>query len=266
MSAGQPDCSGETSAQQPAEPFGRFIWEEAEDFVAVAADRSLGSALRRMRDENARWVIVVRTLPDSATVYYYAFRSSEWESLAKEFPGRKKWTIERAMEMHEWTSSMTSRNGRPTSPRPGQSGPAAGGRIIDFNALGHIVAIGEQHAEGDGGSRGQKDHPDFPSELGSMRGVREPRTSAPATEIEVTLSAQASREIQVGATESIDFRIELSSEAMPLAAWQDARAKADLPIVVSLRAENDVIEIVQNREHTVNPPGLQKSRGQVPFR
>jgi uncharacterized protein associated with vWA-MoxR-VMAP ternary system len=182
MSAEQPDSTYETSKQQPLEPFGdRFLWEKAEHFVTVGADRSLGSTLRRMRDEDARGVVVVRTVPDNAEAYYYVFRRSELERLAKDYPDRKEWTIGRAMDVHEWTSSMTSRSGRPTGPAYGRDGPAAG-RIVDFDAVGRVVAIGERLPQGDGGCLGQIDYPDDALELGSIRGgVREPRTAAPAT-------------------------------------------------------------------------------------
>ena len=52
----------------------------------VAADRSLGSVLLRLEEENPDWVVVVRTLPGSAEVYYYAYRSAELRQLAQKFP------------------------------------------------------------------------------------------------------------------------------------------------------------------------------------
>jgi hypothetical protein len=227
--------------------------------IAVAADRSLGTILRRMRDEDARWVVVVRTLPGSAEVYYYAFRSSELERAAKESPERKKWTVERAMDMHEGMSSMTSRSGRPTRrPAHGQHGPVAS-RIVDFDAVGRIVAIGERKGMIPPAERGAwADFPGYSLDLGPMRGDR--GATAPATEIKVTLSAETKAEIQVDANEPVDFRIELSSEAVPLAVWLIARAKADMPIVVSLTAENDAIEIVRDREQTVDPPAPKQPR------
>ena len=256
MSAEQPDSTSESYEQQQP-PFGnRFLWDVEGSVVAVAADRSFGSTLRRIRDEHARWVVVVRAEAGSAASHYYAFRSSELERLAEVCPDRESWTIGRAVETHEWTSSMTSRSGRPIWASVGRSGPAAT-RIIDFDAVGRIVAIGERKEMDPTGKLEDLDHPDFfdySLDLGPTRGIREPWRSAAATEIEVTLSAEIKGEIKVGDSEKANFRIELSSEALPLGASRAALAKVDLAIVVSLIAENDVIEIVEGREREVDPP------------
>jgi hypothetical protein len=265
--------------------------------IVVAAGRSLGSVLRRMDNEEPDWVVVVRTPAGSAEVYYYVFRRSELERLAEESPERKDWSTELAMDMHEWMSSSTSRGGRPTGPAHGQQGPAAG-RVVDFDAAGRIAGIGEREdmiahaaAARPNGGDGSDDDMDSSIDLGPMRGGDSagdalPRNGgrrrhkaqpgplpgagpgaapgaprpAPAAEIEVTLSAETKAEIQVGANEVVDFRIELSSEAVPLAVSRAARAKADMPIVVSLSAENDAVEIVRDREHTVKLPTAKKPR------
>lgn len=50
------------------------------------------------------------------------------------------------------------------------------------------------------------------------------------------------------------FRVELAEEAMPLPAAQTAAAKADVPIVVLLSAENDAVAIDGPRETKLPPP------------
>jgi len=260
----------------PAQPFGGpVLWDRASTVLTVAADRSLGSVLRRMRDESAEWVVVVRTPTWGAEVYYYAFRSFELERLEAEHPDRMHWPIEQAMDMHEWMSSATSRGGRPLGPAQGQQGPAAA-RVVEFDAAGRVAAVGERedlipHAAMVGASTGSAAGADdeFLMDLGTMRGggggggpmleslpPSAPRMapSAPSAEIDVTLSAETSSEVDAGKTARVPFQIELSSEAMPLRVSHSARAKKAVPIVVSLSAENDTVEIVRAREYTVDPP------------
>jgi hypothetical protein len=232
-----------------------IFWDNSSSIMVMAADRSLGSVLRRMHEEHARWVVVVRTLVDRPDIFYYAFSISDLELLRSRFPDRLGWPMELAMAMHEWTSSGISRGRRQRCPC-GQAGPVAL-RIVDFDAAGHIAAIGYEIE-------------DFP-DLGPLRGgdvqtgemaeLPIPGADITATEIDVTLSAETKAEIQVGANEIVDFRIELSSEAVPLAVSQAARAKPDVRIVVSLSVENDAIEIVREQEHSVDPPALQKAQG-----
>ena len=79
------------------QPFGGPVrWDREGAMLQVAADRSLGTVLRRMHEENPDWVVVVRPT-GSAHVYYYAFRSSELEQLATEHPERKNWSLESAI-------------------------------------------------------------------------------------------------------------------------------------------------------------------------
>jgi hypothetical protein len=133
------------AAQQPeAHPLGDpVIWDRGSTLLEVAADRTFQSVLHRIIVKNAKWVIIVRHLQDSGDVYYYAFRSSELEDLAANHPERLGVSIERAIEMHEWMSSRTARGGRPLGPAVGSYGPASA-RIVDFNAVGQVVAVGER--------------------------------------------------------------------------------------------------------------------------
>jgi hypothetical protein len=266
-----------------------IFWDANSSIVVVVAERSLGSVLRRMREESADWIVVVRCLLNKPEVYYYAFRSSEVEHLGKTFPDRLSWPIGQAMDMHEWMSSGTCRGRRPSSSERGQAGPAAA-RVVDFDAGGRIAAIGEPVYLTDPPIRdGSSIEPlgnDLENILGPTRGGRsfdieheeideapeaapdwvgaapaaeaEPEAEPADAKIEVTLSAETKAEIQVGANEVVDFRIDLSSEALPLAVSQAARAKADVPIVVSLSAENDAIEIMRDHERSVDPPTAKK--------
>ena len=54
-----------------------IIWDRETRILVVAVDRSFGSVLQRLEEENPDWVVVVRTRTGSAEVYYYAFHSSE---------------------------------------------------------------------------------------------------------------------------------------------------------------------------------------------
>src|SRR5215469_14123566 len=104
---------------------GSVVWDRGNSILEVAADRTFRSVLRRMREEGAVWVVIVRPHAGSSTVYYYAFQTSELERLAAEHPERIELPIEQAMEMHEWTSSGVARKGRALGSIPGISGPAS---------------------------------------------------------------------------------------------------------------------------------------------
>ena len=97
-----------------------IFWDHESSILVVAADRSLGSVLHRLDEEDPDWVVVVRTLPGSPEVYYYAYRSAELRQLAQDFPERLTWSVEDAMGLHEWMSSSTARGGRFTGEAQGQ--------------------------------------------------------------------------------------------------------------------------------------------------
>lgn len=239
-------------------------WECDIPILVVAADRTLESVVRRSQNEQAAWVVVVRAPIATDDVYYYAFRYAEIEQLRSSFPDSCSWPIEYAMDMHEWSSSTTTRGNRPFGPIQGQQGPAAS-RIINFDAAGRIQGIGERQF-----TREPADRYDS-LDIAPMRGgghsepdlwleSEDDWDEASTTEVEVTLSAEAPAEIDRGANARIPFQIERSSEAMPLADFLNGRARTDLPIVVSLSVENDLIEIVRNRELKVEPPDFSEPR------
>jgi len=278
MNAKQPGRVSPAQGMRDASRSG-IVWDRDSPIAVVAAERSFRSALRRMREAQADWVVVVRTLARSAEVYYYAYRSSELEQLAKQFPERAQWPVEHALDLHEWKSSDTARHGRPTKAGTGQDGVAAG-RVVDFDATGRILGVGERRQMAAAAPRGVDETADAPFDLGPMRGGggggsrgdelpvsggigAAPPDEAPVSPpgaVDVTLSAETRTEINVGANEAVDFRIELSSEAVPLAVSQKASARKDVRIVVSLSAENDAIELVRYQEQTVDPPGPRQPR------
>lgn len=286
-----------------------IVWDRLGHILEVAGKRSLGSVLRRIERELPDWVVVVRTRPERPDIYFYAFRPRELQWLASEYPERRFWSIERASEMHEWTSSGTARHGRIMGHTLGTEGPAAG-RIVDFDAAGRLLGVGEKEDllfhEG-AVERGTGDKEDKRVEderfrraedqrrveyehlenerirqaeevsldelgLGPMRGgntrptgttpplvttpstVPPPGRGEPDAGLDITLSAETRTEIEIEATELVDFRIELTAEAVPLAVSQAARARADVPVTVALSIENDVIEVLKDREHTLQPP------------
>jgi hypothetical protein len=247
------------------------FWESPEEILLIAGDRSLKSALNRIRKNTVDWVVIVHTLVGSTDVYYHAFRSSELEWLAAQHPERKHWPIEQALDLQVRMSSSTSRSGRTLSVSQGQRSLAAA-RIVDFDSAGRIAAIGEwedkiaiphelkafQQGED---ARGI----DIIGELGPTRGGHPTGgpTSEPPAEIEITLSSETKSEIRIGATELVDFRIELSSESVPLALLTLGRAKPNVPVVVSLSSENDAIEVVGSDSYTVDTP--ETGRPQIGF-
>jgi hypothetical protein len=328
-SAGQPEPRSQAKpveeASSTATPVDPSIRWDTGPVLVVAADRSLRSVLRRLDVAVSGWhdwVVVVRS--HGAGVYCYAYRSRELLEFTGAFLDRFDWPLQDALDLHEWTSSARARGGRPLGPpNPGQQSPAAG-RIVDFDAAGRIVAIGEYRdrlagepgspliirarpvdqvtaipieelkgiaaSESDddsasslesfdlgpmrgafgrdfGGSQGSGQaggaaQPSFPADVGGDGGAAEPVSAGPGepAKIEVTISAEARSEIDIGARQRVDFRIELSSEAVPLAVSQAAKTRPDLPIVVLLSMENDALEIVGPREITVQSPASGQPR------
>ncbi|HEY6926955.1 MAG TPA: TCAD7 domain-containing protein, partial [Steroidobacteraceae bacterium] len=245
-----------TSVAVPGQPFGGPVaWDLDAVVLVVAADRTLESALRRIHEEEADWVVVVRPVRGSLDVYYYAFRPAELVRVAAVSPQCKLMSLELAMTLSEGTSSGTARGGRPIGRAAGWSGPAST-RIVAFNATGRVTAVGERedltpHPGGLGIKRGA---PEDSFDLGPMRSVALEAKPPPAADIDVTLSAETDSEINVGATARVLFQIELSSEPISLAHSISARARKDVSIVVSLSVENDAVEILRAQECTVDPP------------
>ena len=262
------ETESKTSASQPfGEP---VIWRHGDRILEVAADRSFGSLIKRILKENPDWVVVVRTPTNTSEIYRYVFTSLELVNIANMNPNYRLLPIDLAVNVHEWTSSRASLGGRPIGPAQGQSGPTAS-RIVDYDASGKLVAIGELLDRSDGSESLEKDSQSTDSMLGTLRGGSATATTAavpslvgqgdPTTParseqptIHVMLSAETKAEIKIGTIARVPFQIELSGEAIPLEVSQPAQARQDQPIVVSLTVENDTLNIVNNQEFTIDPP------------
>ena len=257
-----------------------LVWYSDARILKVAADRTVDSVLRRIAAESADWIVVVRPHPENSRVYYYAFRRKEVDAVAVQYPERRGWSLEQAMDLHEWKSTGTSGAPGGAQAAPGDYGPAAA-RVIRFDARGQISAIGDpQHAAAAADDRwtgaaspmsapvpsaGPRDRV-YDLDLGEFRGGgggggggelrSEPEPAGPPepAEIDITFSAETFAQIEVAATVRVPFQIELSVQALPLAVRGRAQAKKDALIVVSLSAENDSIEIVGRAQFEVPPP------------
>jgi len=258
------NVNGSAAASAPRAKFEGIVhWDAQAQILTIAANRTLDSALARVRQESPEWVVIVRTALDRPDVYYYAFRPEELEALAGQYPERHSWPLEHALDLHEYMSSRTSRAGRPLGDAQGDYGLAAA-RIVDFDAADRVVTIGERpDMLPRDGARGQgRRGADELLDLGPTRGARASDTAAlpPAEEIDVTLSAETGAEVKVGAKDTVLFRIELSAQATPLESEIDTKVKSEVPISVSLSAENDAVEIIGDHSVTVDPPASNRAR------
>ena len=217
----------------------------------------------------------------------------ELQKLADDFPERTSWAIDEILNELHWSASVRARNQIALPAFPKVLVPL-GKRIVDFDSSGRVVAIGESEAKTAqrkqakprvasrgfdlnptpfnlGPTRGRA-KPQFQPAPGSLEPItlglggesEEPDAAAPIEEsaapeersdaIQVTLSAETKAEIAVGASEVVDFRMELTSEAKPLAMSLAATAKVDVKIVVMISAESDVIEVIKEKERALDPP------------
>jgi hypothetical protein len=219
---------------------------------------------------------------EAGGVYRYAYRADELEPLARRRPELHERTLDDALELHEWKASAVTRALRPLA-HAGNQGVAAT-RVIDVDAAGTIVAIGatpycpqqqqpqqQQQQE----QRGFAEAPPRPAAVPSLRSRAaaepeatgaepEPTAVAPQPMIDSRSSAQAPAEIQKGAEELVMFRIELASEAGPLAQRRDAKLVAEQQVVVVLTVENENLAVIGAREQRFDPPA--KARRAPPRR
>jgi hypothetical protein len=250
-----PEALKPPATQSQAISFGGpVIWDRVSAVLQVAADRSLESVLRRIREELAVWVVLTRPSPREP-VYYYAFRSSELKRIAADHPELLSQPMDVAVPLHESTSSGTARSERPATASGHSELTAA--RIVEFDAEGRVTAIGVL-----GDDIQEVDSPDpfgaeKPGPIAPPRwrgGVRAPPRDLLEVEIELTVSAEVAAEINVGATGLVAFQIERTSEANPLATYAHTTAGSNEPIAVSLASDDDAVEIIQHDRVTVDPP------------
>lgn len=135
--------AGASAAPSPAPiplPGEAVAWHQ-DAILAVAAERTLDSALRSLEEQHADWAVVVRALRDSDDVFYYAFRYRDLTDLAAQRPDQRSQTLELALGLHESNASGTARGRRMLSPasafqwlpgRVGGSGRTGRYRAIAF--------------------------------------------------------------------------------------------------------------------------------------
>lgn len=158
-------------------------WDRSGAVLVVAADRSLRSILQRIDAAAPDWVVVVSC--DGPQVLRHAVRPAELRDHVARLGERWDWTLLDALDLFSWGSSPVARHGRLLSlSAPGRQSPITG-RVVDLDADGTILAIGEVQRlarapsfGGRGVARG-KPHAGVPPEpgfdveeiLGRMRGV-----------------------------------------------------------------------------------------------
>jgi hypothetical protein len=240
-------------------------WHAAARVLTVASNRTLETVLERIATTQPEWVVVVRAEP--AGIYRYAYRARELTDLGQSAEQRAS-TLDDALQLHEWKQSAVTRGGRPVDgSHAGSEGPAAS-RLIEVDAAGNIVAIGERL------SRQQQQRRPVPAAAPRAmpyrsRTAAEPETTGAepehsgaetAAEIGSTLSAQVPGEIALGAEELVMFRIEAAAEARPLAHRRDALVKTSQKIIVVLSVENENLTVMGPREQAVDPPAAGQPR------
>ncbi len=142
----------------------------------------------------------------------------------------------------------------------GELGEARGGHTGTVG-VGHGTGTDEAGTVLEGGT-------DLLDELGEQRGGTRGGDTGPVgagrqpatDEIRITLSADTEAEIDLDQQKMVFFKLELTSEARPLAHSTEAAARKDEDIVVSLSVENDRIECLTAEPQTVPPPGPGSAR------
>ncbi|TXH44928.1 MAG: CHAT domain-containing protein [Burkholderiaceae bacterium] len=229
-------------------------WHAARQVLMVASTRTLASVLKRMDATRPEWVMVVRA--EAFGIYRYAYRPRELVQLANESTDMRDRTLDAALELHEWKSSGVTRGGRPVDgAHPGNEGKAAQ-RVIELDAAGNVVAIGENTELKTGAELDLL----VPSFRGSASVDPGAARAAPEAVVESTLSAQVPGEIALDAEKRVTFRVELAAEARPLAQRRDAKILADHQVVVVLTVENENLTVIGAREHRVDPPSAGQPR------
>jgi hypothetical protein len=144
-----------------------------------------------------------------------------------------------------------------TPAAPASPAAASAGTTDDPLGLGPTRGISRPRR---GGTRAAAMNPPQPPAEAQPGGSTSPPDPPPGGVIEITVSAEAPAQLDLGKTGRVPFQIELAGEAMPLAEARNASARQDLPIVVSLSVENDALAIVRTHEATVDPPASGEPR------
>src|SRR5262245_56494974 len=134
-------------------------WDVNTVVLMAAADRTLGSVLRRLRETEANWVVIVRA--STSLVYYYAYLTTELEGIAADRPDLTLQPLDLALELNKEKASATTRGKRAFGVPSGTTGLAAA-RVIEFDTAGRVAAIGVDRETfwrfyaGDNGDEGDK--------------------------------------------------------------------------------------------------------------
>ncbi len=242
-------------------------WCAAGRVLTVASNRTLGNVLKRIAATQPEWVVVVRAEPSG--IYRYVYRPRELTDLGRSGEQRAS-TLDVALQLHEWKQSAVTRGGRPVDGSHAGGEGSAATRVIEVDAAGSIVAIGEKLYARQHQQQPQAAPAAAPGTMPyRSRATDEPETTstdpeptaaAPEAQNESTLSAQVPGEIALGAEELVMFRIELAAEARPLAHHRAATLKVATKVVVALSVENENLTVIGAREQTVDSPAAGEPR------
>lgn len=246
--------------------------------LKVQATQTLAEVLRLVRQKHAT-VVVISAGPRARGASSHVLDCESIERTFRRYPERRRWSIKRAMGL----ASKGLPHPKASRTRPSAlivltvSPPATQNRPAPAKAKSSA-----QGTVTPGQSTQKRSRPARPTQaviphnprvartpaaplavdldLGSMRSAPRPAPAAPtppappAAEVDVTISAEASSQINVNATARVAFQIELTSEALPLAASKQTRARTGLPIAVTLSVESDAVQVVRNRERLFDVP------------
>jgi hypothetical protein len=265
---------------------GRLIWGESGDFIALPAQRSLGSILERTENDPGKWILLWRRVPWEARTLYYAFRRHELERVIAADPSSAARPAVDALDLHERGRSPSVDAAAPPSELTlgGDPGPDARAVAVDRND--RAVAIAQSAGDPAAGFRPRPSVPHatggFPG-LGGFRSGRRsesppaPVGSAPEEApgggfgiapsegdggskqgaggmLDAVLSAEGPAEIQVGESALLDVRLEAAEGARPLAHAVSAAVSTEEQIRVILSVGDPAVEVIGPRILTLAPP------------
>ncbi len=243
-------------------------WFDAARILTMPARLPVGRALARIESERPNWVVIRRPVSFTPEVFYYALRPHELGQLVEDTVkglGRTlkdvlDWTLEEALNLRETKGSTATRGERPDSvDLRGIEGPASL-RAVHLNAAGEVTAIGEPPRAAAARPPSAPAPPPSPSMQPSRPGPKRsarPRGTAPAP-VNITISAEAPEQAQIGSVIPVDFRLDLAGEGAPLRERIAAAVKAGKDIRVILTTSGGALKAVGPRIQAVQPPSAGK--------
>jgi hypothetical protein len=264
---------------------GRLTWSESGDFIALPAQRSLGSILKRTESDPGKWVLLWRRVPWEARTLYYAFRRHELERVVAADPSSAERPAVDALDLHErGRSPSVDAAARPSElTLGGDRGPDARAVAVDRND--RAVAIAQSDDDAAAGFRPRPSVPPasggFPGLGGFRSGRRRESSPAPVGSapeetggdfgiapsggdgdsspgadgmLDAVLSAEGPAEVQVGESALLDVRLEAAEGARPLAHAVSTAVSTEEQIRVILSVGDPTLEVVGPRILTLAPP------------